>query len=132
MTVTSFRLYKKDKLCSAVAIARLFGHDASAFSALAYPLRAVWADRGDRSGDAPLQFLVSVPKKKLRHAVDRVKMRRRIREAFRLRRHEYELPEGTRADIVFVYVASSLVDYARTERAMCRLLEAVCKSYSER
>lgn len=130
--MTSFRLYKKDKLCSAVAISRLFGHDASAFSALAYPLRAVWADRGTRRGDAPLQFLISVPKKKLRHAVDRVKMRRRIREAFRLHRHEYALPEGTRADIVFVYLASDLVDYGKVERAMCRLLEAVSKSFAEK
>lgn len=33
---------------------------------------------------APVQMMVTVPKKKRRHAVDRVLMRRRIREAFRL------------------------------------------------
>ncbi len=32
----------------------------------------------------PLQVMITVPKKKRRHAVDRVLMRRRIREAFRL------------------------------------------------
>ena len=32
----------------------------------------------------PVQFIITVPKKKRRHAVDRVLMRRRIREAFRL------------------------------------------------
>ena len=32
----------------------------------------------------PVQMMVTVPKKKRRHAVDRVLMRRRIREAFRL------------------------------------------------
>lgn len=37
----------------------------------------------DRIG--PVQFLITVPKKKVRHAVDRVLMRRRIREAIRLR-----------------------------------------------
>ena len=35
----------------------------------------------------PLQFMITVPKKKRRHAVDRVLMRRRIREAFRLQWH---------------------------------------------
>lgn len=35
----------------------------------------------------PVQFMITVPKKKRRHAVDRVLMRRRIREAFRLRWH---------------------------------------------
>lgn len=32
----------------------------------------------------PVQIMITVPKKKRRHAVDRVLMRRRIREAFRL------------------------------------------------
>ena len=32
----------------------------------------------------PVQMMITVPKKKRRHAVDRVLMRRRIREAFRL------------------------------------------------
>lgn len=35
----------------------------------------------------PIQFMITVPKKKRRHAVDRVLMRRRIREAFRLQWH---------------------------------------------
>ena len=35
----------------------------------------------------PMQFMITVPKKKRRHAVDRVLMRRRIREAFRLQWH---------------------------------------------
>ncbi len=34
----------------------------------------------------PVQMLITVPKKKRRHAVDRVLMRRRIREAYRLNR----------------------------------------------
>lgn len=40
----------------------------------------------DRIG--PLQVMITVPKKKRRHAVDRVLMRRRIREAFRLQCRE--------------------------------------------
>ena len=35
----------------------------------------------------PVQFMITVPKKKRKHAVDRVLMRRRIREAFRLQWH---------------------------------------------
>lgn len=35
----------------------------------------------------PVQFMITVPKKKRRHAVDRVLMRRRIREALRLQWH---------------------------------------------
>ena len=51
---------------------------------LAYPLRAVWADSpAGYAQQERVEFLISVPKRKLRHAVDRVKMRRRIREVMR-------------------------------------------------
>ncbi len=122
------RLYKKEKLCSAVAIEQLFSRDSLADGALAYPLRAVWRFNPRRSSDAPLCFLVSIPKKRLRHAVDRVTMRRRVREAYRLNRHGVVLPDGARIDIAFIYVASGLKSYRSVESAMRRLLEAVAAS----
>lgn len=122
------RLYKKEKLCSAVAIEQLFSRDSHTDGALAYPLRAVWRLNPRRSSDAPLCFLVSVPKKRLRHAVDRVAMRRRVREAYRLNRHDVALPDGVRIDIAFIYVASGLKPYQSVESAVRRLLEAVATS----
>ena len=69
------------------------------------------------------RFLVSVPKKRLRHAVDRVTMRRRIREAYRLNRDiiARDLP----VDLVFIYVADSLLPYDKVQSAMRRLLGRV-------
>ena len=122
------RLYKKEKLCSAVAIEQLFSRDSHTDGALAYPLRAVWRLNTRRSSDAPLCFLVSIPKKRLRHAVDRVAMRRRVREAYRLNRHDVALPDGVRIDIAFIYVASRLKSYQNVENAVRRLLEAVAAS----
>lgn len=126
------RLYKKEKLCSVIAIGRLFGpcSDAGCCSALAYPLRAVWRSNPGRSSDAPIQFLISVPKKKLRHAVDRVTMRRRTREAFRLTRNCYPLADGARIDVAFIYVAKTLEPYERIDKAMHRLLKAIAASTS--
>ena len=63
-----------------------------------------------------------VPKRRLRHAVDRVLMRRRIREAFRLHHAEYPMPEGARTDVAFVYVGSKPEPYETVERAMHKLL----------
>lgn len=125
-----FGLYKKQKLCSATAIDILFGSGGAEFSRIAYPVRAVARRDDKRSSDAPLAFLISVPKKRLRHAVDRVQMRRRIREAFRLSHHNYPLPEGERVDIAFIYVANDLVPYAAVERSMCRILEALQEFYA--
>ena len=125
----SLRLYKKEKLCSFVAIDQLFSRDGIDFSQLCYPLRAVARRNQRRSSDAPVQFLVSVPKKRLRHAVDRVKMRRRIREAYRLAHHDYALESGIRLDLGFIYVANELTDYARISRAMNRLLQRLAQAF---
>lgn len=122
------RLYKKEKLCSAVAIDSLFSRGSGAFSALAYPVRAVWRHNPRRHSDAPVAFVVSVPKKRLRHAVDRVAMRRRIREAYRLSPWRKNMPDGARFDLAFIYVADRLTDYAAVERAVGRLLERVAST----
>lgn len=126
------RLYKKEKLCSAIAIGQLFaapvrgtaGPDDphAVHSALAYPLRMVWRVSPGRKSDAPVQFLISIPKKRLRHAVDRVMMRRRVREAYRLRRPSLMLPDGVRLDVAFLYIGNGLEPYSRVEKAVDRLL----------
>lgn len=116
------RLYKKQKLCSALAIDALFDKDADTCSCLAYPLRAVWRENPGRKCDAPLQFVISVPKKRLRHAVDRVTMRRRIREAFRLHHQSHPIEAGKKLDVIFVYVNSGLLPYGKVERAMQKIL----------
>ncbi|MDE6135906.1 MAG: ribonuclease P protein component [Muribaculaceae bacterium] len=118
----NLRLYKKQRLCSPTAIEALFARTPDCSGALAYPLRAVWRPDPGRRSDAPLAFVIVVPKRRLRHAVDRVLMRRRIREAFRLHHAEHTLPEGARTDVAFVYVASKPEPYETVERAMHKLL----------
>lgn len=120
---SEFRLYKKQRLCSPTAIEALFAPSQGGMgSALCYPLRAVWRENPGRRSDAPIAFVIMVPKRRLRHAVDRVLMRRRIREAFRLHHHECVLPKGIRIDVAFVYVGNSPQDYSRVRHAMLRLL----------
>lgn len=116
------RLYKKQKLCSSVAIDLLFASSQEAGKALVYPLRALWRNNPTRRCDAPVQMLISIPKKRLRNAVDRVKMRRRVREAFRLNHQNYSIPEGMRIDLAFIYVANNPEPYSAVEQAVCRIL----------
>jgi len=125
-----YGLGKKEKLCSVRAIEILFGPGGAEFSTLAYPLRAVARADNVRRSDAQVAFLISIPKKRLRHAVDRVAMRRRVREAYRLNRGRYVLPEGRKIDLGFVYVADKLMSYSAVERAMNRILAALSAKYS--
>lgn len=125
--MTGLRLYKKEKLCSVSAIDALFSPSAKGDGGnngiMAYPWRAVW--REGKNGADVSRFLISVPKKRLRHAVDRVTMRRRMREAYRLNRRFL----GTAiAEIAFIYVADKLTDYARTEKSVIKILTHIAGS----
>ena len=123
----TLRLYKSEKLCSVTAINTLFDRHAANFTHAAFPIRVFWKLNTTRKDGAPMQFLISVPKKRLRHAVDRVTMRRRIREAFRLHHRDYPLPDGVKIDVAFVYVDSRLHSYQRVESSVCRLLSEISR-----
>lgn len=75
-----------------------------------------------------LQMMVTVPKKKRRHAVDRVLMRRRIREAYRLNNHQLKaITEsadnlGT-LSLALVYIHDKNLPYSSIEEKMRLLLE---------
>lgn len=131
-------LPKYTRLCSTTAIDRLFERDAASWSVYP-PLRAVWrqstasphpaANAGEHGA---IRFIITIPKKKLRHAVDRVIMRRRVREAYRLCRQDFEaqLPCDTVIDLAFIYTDNQRHDYKRIESSVKRILGKVTRPYS--
>ena len=89
--------------------------------ALAYPLRAVW--RQDDSVRADIAFMVNVPKRRLRHGVDRVQMRRRVREAMRLAMpRPGDRDDERRIQLALIYVADKVLPYQRVLGAVRRIL----------
>ncbi len=117
------RLYKREKLCSQRAIDALFERSSGSVAATAYPLRVVWRHASGRGGC--VRFLISVPKKRLRHAVDRVAVRRRIREAYRLSRPLLGDMAAMPVDMAFIYLSGSVLPSAPIHAAMCKALEKV-------
>lgn len=113
-----------------------------------FPLKLVWNALSDEQLHAnfrnrvpdligPLQVLVSVPKKKRRHAVDRVLMRRRMREAFRINRGSLLTAISTIAEVRtlsvgFVYMKEENVNYREVEGKMKKLLERLEEKMKEK
>ena len=90
MTLT-FR--KRERMVSQRLIDDLFA-GGSSHSVAAFPLRAVYKLRERNDHEVPLQMLISVPKKHFHHAVDRNRVKRQVREAWR--RHKSLLVESAR------------------------------------
>lgn len=135
--MANLRLYKSEKLCSKIEIEKLY---AQGTSVIAYPLRAVWMVVEQGSGnvdrwDSPARFLISIPKKRIRHAVDRVLLRRRTRESYRLNR-QLLYPAAKNAGVTvligFNWLAQHTSDYATIERSMQQLLEKIATAVSDR
>ena len=57
--------------------------------------------------------------------MDRVTMRRRVREAYRLNRHQLTDALTDHIDLAFIYVADDLKDYAMIERAVNKILRKI-------
>ena len=75
--------HKEERIVSRKQIEMLFGGGTSQ-SLAAFPLRVVYMTQALATGEAPVQILVSVPKKHFKHAVDRNHVKRQVREAYRL------------------------------------------------
>lgn len=125
------RLYKRDRLCSRTAIETLF---AAGRSLMAFPLRAMMRVTDDHAG---ARFLISIPKKRIRTAVGRVRLRRQVREAYRLNHREAleAVLAGEDAavgvDIAFIYIDNKPAPYAQVELSVKRLLERVARAVTE-
>ena len=110
MVVKQFGFRKRERLVSLRLIDELFGGGHSR-SVAAFPLRAVFMQRPRGAHDEPLQMLISVPKKFFHHAVDRNRVKRQVREAWRL--HKSLLAEALASDkqllIAFVWTSDTLL-----------------------
>ncbi len=125
-----YKLHKEEKLCSRTAINNLFDEGKSL---MAFPLRAAYRLRP--SGQQPVRFLISIPKKRIHKAVERVLLRRRTRESYRLNRNQLLVPALQQADcgvdIAFVYLDKTPAPYQVIDEKMISLLERIAKAAAD-
>ena len=120
---------KAERLNSTKQIEALFK---SGKSFVAYPLRAIYLIRKEERQDcAPVNILISVPKKKFKRAVKRNRVKRLVREAYRLNRTLlYSILEGKeniQVDMALIYLKEELPSYAEMEVAMLKLADELSK-----
>jgi len=94
-----------------------------------YPIRLVYLPVTDPPLPSPVQCTVSVPKRRFRRAVHRNRIRRQVREAWRLHKSTlYQKLEGQEASYAFMllYVGKEAMPYTDIERSMQRVIKTFC------
>ncbi len=122
-----FTFKKTERLKSAKTIARLF-KEGQSFGV--YPLRLVWMKQEEVKGDAPVQFTVSVAKKNFKSAVARNRIKRKVREAWRLHKPRlYRKLQGTEGQLAFMvlYTAKEDLPIQQIEKAMQTMVHIFIK-----
>lgn len=116
---------KSERLCSRILMDSLF--QGANRSVTAYPMRAVFLPV-EAEVQTGVSVLISVPKKRFHDAVDRNRVKRQIREAYR--KHKHELVEQVTAQgkgllIAFIYVSDKIESTDYIEKRVTRLLNKI-------
>ena len=114
---------KEERVTGAKRVDAIF---ASGKSFISYPLRIVYLQH-EQSPVNKCSILVTVPKKSIKKAVHRNRIKRLIRESYRLNKKMiYDIDLGEQSlDIAFVYVKDTPSTYAEIEKAMLKALKQI-------
>ena len=122
------RLRKPERLNKKKIIEKMFAGGSRSFSI--FPLRVVWLPVEEL--DMQASILISVSKRRFKRAVKRNRIKRQIREAYRLNKQILLAPlteKNRRLAIAFIYLADELMNSALVEEkikaALTRIVEKI-------
>jgi len=129
-SLTQCTLHKSERLTGRTLIEKLFAGGRSR-SVVAFPLRVVYMKIGVAGDAAPVSIMVSVPKRCFKRAVKRNRVKRQVREAFRLNKHllndAVDAAQGTGLALAFIWLDDTLHDSDEVHRKVKTLLARVAE-----
>lgn len=130
-TTANYGLNKQERLCNKSLIDPLF---AKGHRLLVFPFSVRWMICAPETIPTHSQVLIATSKKKFHHAVDRNRVKRLIRECYRLRKPDWYgfLEEGNIKVILSInYIHDEIFDFAIFQKKYTKLLDKLEKQISE-
>ena len=125
-----YTLNKSERLCSKKLIDRLFAGGNKSFPT--FPLRVVYMPIAPDENTADVSILISVPKKRFKHAVKRNQVKRQVREAYR--RHKYILIDALKQKetpakmiLAFIWLDNKIHTSEEVECKVKKLLQHIAE-----
>lgn len=122
-TEEKFTFTKAERITGEKRVDAIF---ASGKSFISYPLRVVYLQH-EQSLIHSCSILITVPKKRIKKAVHRNRIKRLIRESYRLNKelvNDIEFGEQS-LDIAFVYVKDTVSDYKEIQKGVKKALRQI-------
>ena len=110
-----------EHLKSSLAIKEVMDADQSVYS---FPIKCYY-DLSEQLGSASVQLAVTVPKKRFHHAVDRNRLKRLMREGYRLQKHQLAVPEGKCCRLCWIYVAKEMATFEEIQTAAVSVFQKI-------
>lgn len=126
MSSCRFTFSKSERLCSKKIIEDIFQRKGSQ-QFLCFPILVSWKFI-TLPATSPAQVLFSIPKKKFKKAKDRNRIRRQLREIYRLHKNPfYELlnTKNLQCAVVISYIAKEKLPYRQLENAFQKCIQQI-------
>jgi ribonuclease P protein component len=111
---------KAERLCSKVIMDKVF----ETGKVIVVPsFKLIWL-KADKKEEQPVQIVITVPKRNFKRAVDRNKLKRRIREVYRKNKGVlYSSISSESYYMMLIYTGRNIIEYKEIEEKILKLLQ---------
>ena len=126
---------KEERLCSKKVLEELIKSNSSL---VLHPFKIIWSTQKGVNAKFPAQLAISVPKRNFKKAIDRNRIKRRIREAYRKNKspfYDFLKRKNEFCLLLYIYLPKKEISYLEGEKKIIltfhRLMEEIGKKSND-
>lgn len=114
---------KAERLSSKIEIDRLFETGKSFHFP---PFKIIWKETTDST--VPAKIVISVPKRLFKKAIDRNRIKRITREAYRKNKNSFYADINKKVLLMFIFTSKTIIEYKEMEEKIISILQRLSKN----